>query len=124
MKKFLSVVIRKAFYSFNGFWIVLKEEKSIWTYLFFAVILVGLGFWIKLSFTKWAIIIAMLFISISTEVINTALEAAVDAISFQYNIKVKKIKDIAAGATLVMTVGLIIVALIIYIPGIMEAVHG
>ena len=116
MFKTLKKIRRKFFYSFVGLWIAFKEEKSFIAYFFIYAILIGVGIWLKLSSTQWAIVSMMMFLTIAVEIINTALEAAVDAISFQYNIKVKKIKDVAAAATLVMTTGLFTTVAIIYIP--------
>ena len=122
MSKLFKSAFRKTFYSLRGFWISLKEEKSLWIYILLIPILIGLGLWVKLSSFEWATVLLAFFATYSIEVINTALEAAVDTISFQYNVKVKKIKDIAAGATLVMSIGFIIVLLVIYIPAIMEVI--
>jgi diacylglycerol kinase len=58
----------------------------------------------------------VIFLVLGFEIFNTAIEALVDMVSFQYNIKVKKIKDISAGATLAVTIGAVIVGLIIFIP--------
>jgi len=112
----------KFLYSIVGFWTAFKEEKSLWAYAIIWSILIGIGIWVKLDFSQWAIVLTMMLATIAIEVFNTALEATVDAISFQYNIKVKKIKDIAAGATLVMSVASIIVLGLIYIPMIEGAI--
>lgn len=122
MGKFIRKVIRKWSYSLVGLSTAFKEEKSLWAYLAILPLLIGVGIWVNLSISNWAVVIITIFLVISIEVINTALEAAVDTISFQYNVKVKKIKDIAAGATLVITLGAIITLLVIYIPAIMEVI--
>lgn len=116
MFKFWKRLQQKWLYSIVGLWTAVKEEKSLWAYLFIMPIIVGFGVWLNLSFTEWAIVIITSFLVFTIEIINTALEAAVDTISFQYNVKVKKIKDIASGATLVITLGAIAVLLIIFIP--------
>lgn len=116
MRKFIKAVHRKWVYSVVGLWTAIKEEKSIWTYLVLLPIVVGLGVWIELSNFEMALVILVVFLLICIEVLNTAIEAAVDTISFQYNVKVKKIKDIASGATLIITLGGAIVLLLIFIP--------
>ena len=120
MKLLFKKIWRKWQYSITGLFTAIKEEKSLWSYFGAYIILIGLGIWVKLNFIEWSIVILTMFLTLSIEVINTALEAAVDAMSFQYNIKVKKIKDIAAGATLVITSGAVIVWLLIFIPKFME----
>jgi diacylglycerol kinase len=59
-------------------------------------------------------------IVIAFEVLNTAMEALVDMIAFEYNLKVKKIKDIAAGATLVVSLFAIVVGLLVFVPVIID----
>lgn len=120
MFKFFKRLQQKWLYSIVGLWTAIKEEKSLWAYLVIAPVIIGLGVWLKLSFSEWAIVIITSFLVFTIEIINTALEAAVDTISFQYNVKVKKIKDIASGATLVITLGAIAALLIIFIPHLQE----
>jgi undecaprenol kinase/diacylglycerol kinase (ATP) len=50
------------------------------------------------------------------ELLNTAIENLVDIIAFKYNYNAKKIKDISAAATLILTITSVIVGLIIFIP--------
>lgn len=120
MNNFFKRVWKKWSYSVVGLWITLKEEKSIWAFLGTIPVLIGLGVWFNFKFIEWSVVSFVIFTVLSVEVINTALEAAVDTISFQYNVKVKKIKDIASGATLVITVGASIALLLIYIPALLE----
>ena len=120
LKKIVRNIKQKWLYSVVGLWISFKEEKSLIALLGIFFVCVGLGIWLKLSSLEWSIVILTTGLSIIIEIINTSLEAAVDAISFQYNIKVKKIKDIASSATLVMMMTYVSVILIIFIPNFME----
>ncbi len=122
MRELIGKIERKARYSFIGLWISFKEEKSLWILLIMSIILISLGFWLKLLIIEWSVIILTLFLSIIIEVINTAIEATVDTISFQYNVKVKKIKDISSAATLLMTLVTITIVLLIYITKIISVV--
>lgn len=122
MRNLLRKVRQKWAYSLVGLWTAFKEEKSLWGYLTFVPILIALGVWTELSTMQWALVMTIIFVVFSIEIMNTALESAVDAISFQYNIKVKKIKDIAAGATLTISTGAFISIMLIYIPMIISKV--
>lgn len=92
-----------------------KEEKSLIAYIFLFAGLIGLGVYANLSLIQWTILVLIIFLVFCVEILNTALEAAVDTISFQYNVKVKKIKDIASAATLIMTTGAIIGIVLIFV---------
>ncbi|NQZ66083.1 MAG: diacylglycerol kinase [Mycoplasmatales bacterium] len=121
MRNFFRKIIQKWTYSIIGFWIALKEEKSLWIFFALLPMVIGIGIWVELSLLKWAILSLIISMLISVEILNTSIEAAVDTISFQYNVKVKKIKDIASAATLIITLGSIISLLLIFIPAIKEA---
>jgi undecaprenol kinase/diacylglycerol kinase (ATP) len=55
-------------------------------------------------------------IVIGMELLNTTIENLVDIVAFEYNYNAKKIKDISAAATLILTITAIVVGLIIFIP--------
>ncbi|CAM9141279.1 diacylglycerol kinase family protein [Mycoplasma marinum] len=124
MKKFLRRAQQKFLYAIIGLWITVKEEKSLVTHILITCLVVGLGIWVKLSLTHWAILVVVIALVMGFEVLNTAIEALVDMISFEYNLKVKKVKDIAAGATFLMAIAAIIVGLIIFVPEIKDLIHG
>lgn len=115
MKKSFKKLQQKWGYSVIGLITAFKEEKSLIAYLFLFAGLIGLGVYADLSLIQWAMLSLIIFLVFCIEIINTALEAAVDTISFQYNVKVKKIKDIASAATLVMTTGAIIGITLIFV---------
>lgn len=115
MKNFFQKIKQKWGYSVIGLYTAFKEEKSLWAYLALTIGLIILGVFAKLNATQWALLIFIILTVICVEIINTALEAAVDTISFQYNVKVKKIKDIASGATLVITIAALIGIVLIFV---------
>ncbi len=124
MKKFIKKTQQKFLYALIGLWVTVKEEKSLLTHIFITSIVVGLGIWVKLSLTHWAILVITISIVMGFEVLNTAMEALVDMISFQYNLKVKKVKDIAAGATLLVAIAAIVVGMLIFIPEFKDIANG
>ncbi len=115
-------LIRKFGYAFRGLATSLKEEASLVIHFIAAVIVIILGIVLKINTTEWAIIILVIGIIIGTELLNTAIENVVDMVSFKYNFNAKKIKDISAAATLVLTLSAIIVGLLIFIPHIIALV--
>lgn len=120
MRNYIKKIQQKWLYSIVGLWTAIREERSLWAYLLFTPAVIALGIVTKLSYLQWAVTIVLLFLMFAVEIINTSIEAAVDTISFQYNVNVKKIKDIASAATLVTTVGSLIGIALILIPKIQE----
>ncbi len=108
----------------KGLVVMIREEKSLWVHLFATVIVIAMGIIFKLDRFEWSIIILTISLVIGFEILNTAIEYLVDIVSFEYNVKAKKIKDVAAMATLIVTIAAIIIGLIIFIPNINEMIDG
>ncbi len=116
MRRLWKKIKYKFVYAIRGIWITMVEEKSLWFHNILFLMVIGFGIYFKISFVEWAIIFTMSAMVIAFEILNTAMEALVDMVAFEYNLKVKKIKDIAAGATLVASIFAIVVGLLIFVP--------
>lgn len=109
---------KKFGYAFRGLYVSLKEESSLIVHFIIAtvVLLIGIILNKQMTSTDWAILVILIAIIISMELLNTTIENIVDIIVFEYNVKAKKIKDISAAATLILTIASVAVGLIIFIP--------
>ncbi len=118
-------MLKKFGYAIKGFFVALKEEKSLWVHLIATVLIIILTVILGDQLQKYeiAIIAIVICLVITVELINTAIENLCDLVSFKLNSKAKKIKDIAAAATLVTAITSIIVGLLIFIPAIIEFVN-
>ncbi len=75
-----------------------------------------------LSALEWAAVLFCCAGVISLEMVNTAIESAVDVATSEIKPLAKKAKDIAAGAVLIFSVISAAVGLIIFIPHIIELI--
>lgn len=114
---------RKFYYAFKGIFSSLREEKSMIVHVIISLLVIVFSFGIKISISSWPIIVLVIGLVISLELINTAIENLVDMVSFKYNINARKVKDISAAATLIVSIVAITIALLIFIPRIMEIVR-
>lgn len=103
-------------YAFNGLIDTYRTEQSVWIYIPVALIVILIGFYLKINTTEWLIIILILGIILSLELINTALEAVVDLATEKYHPLAKKAKDTVSAAVLIFAVTSVIIGLIIFIP--------
>lgn len=107
--------IRKFVYAMAGLKIAIKEEKSLVIHIVIAVLAIILSGVLKLDVTKWAIVILVIGFVISLELVNTTIENVIDLVCFKYNVNAKKIKDVSAAATLVISLSALIIGLLIFI---------
>ena len=103
-------------YSINGLVSYAKDGKSIILYLICSVIEIILGFVYHINGLEWILIICILGFILCVELINTAIEAACDAITKEYNPLIKIAKDCGSGATFVLFIVAIILNIIIFAP--------
>ncbi len=116
--------VKKFFFAFRGIFSTLKEEKSMIFHIVSAFVVVIIGAALKITnWTNWAVLMIVITIVIAMEFVNTAIENLVDMISFKYNFNARKIKDIAAAATLVVAIGALASTLFIFVPRIVEIVQ-
>ncbi len=113
---------KKFGYAFRGIYVSLKEESSLVVHFVIGTIVMVLGIILnsKMSCTDWCIVVLLVAIIISMELLNTAIENIIDVVMFEYNVNAKKIKDISAAATLVLTIASVVIGLIIFIPKIID----
>ncbi len=116
-------LIKKFFSAINGLFIMLREEKSIIVHFLFTAIVIALGLWLNISNTHWAILILTCSFVIGLEIINSGIENLVDMISFKYNLKAKKIKDIMAAAVFISSLFALVIGFIILIPYLLEKMN-
>jgi len=109
-------------YAFYGIWHTLKTQRNAQIHVIVAVIILALGFTLKLALIEWAILALTMGFVIATEMINTAAESAMDVITTDFNPYIKIVKDVAAGAVLIAAITAVVVGLLILGPPLFDLV--
>lgn len=112
MKKFLLSFK----YATQGIITSIIEERNIKIHLLAVIITIIMGIKYQISNTEWIICIILFGLVISSELINTSIENAVDLITNEKNDLAKKAKDAGAGAVLINATISVIIAGFIWIP--------
>lgn len=107
-------------FAINGIKYCFKMEKHYKFHIFAFILIMILSFLLKLSSIEFIFIIAVSFLVIITEMLNTCVEVIVDMITKDYNVLAMYAKDLGAGAVLISSILAVIIGLIIFIPKIMR----
>ena len=110
-KNFIEAFINAVNGIVHGF----KTQRNLKIQLVIAIIVILVGVRLELNKTDFIAIIFSIFLVFVTEMINTAIESAVDLETEQYNKLAKVAKDVAAGAVLLASLNAVIIAIIILI---------
>lgn len=106
-------------YSVDGLVYSYKNEKSLWIHALLTVVAIIFGFLFKISLLEWSIIAIVLMVILAVELLNTAIEAAVDMVTVEFNPLAKIAKDCGSAATFVLSIVGAVIAGIIFVPKIM-----
>ena len=103
-------------YAIEGFISSFKTERNMKIHVLAMILVIALGFYLKLNLTEWCIVTIIIALVLTAELFNTAIETIVDMVSPEKNPKAKLAKDISAAAVLSLAIGAVITGAIIFIP--------
>ncbi len=115
--------LKSFIYAFKGVWLVMRYENNMRVHLLAALAVLVVGLYFQLSVVEWAIIITQVGLVWAAEIINTALEKLVDLVSPEYHPLAGKVKDMAAGAVLVLSMGALVVGVLIFGSHVLKAFY-
>jgi diacylglycerol kinase (ATP) len=85
-------------YSIEGFAAAFKHEDAFRQEVFLAAVLIPLAFYLGKSPIEQALMVASVLLLLIVELLNSAIEAAVDHTSTEHNSLAKQAKDIGSAA--------------------------
>lgn len=101
-------------YAFEGIIELLLKERNFQVHCVALVLVVGAGFFFEISKGEWLIILLISALVLALEGVNTTIEKLCDLYSTEQNIKIKKIKDIAAASVLISAIIAVIIGILIF----------
>lgn len=87
-----------------GLWCALHTQRNARIHIGATIVVLSSGFFLAISPVELAILVLTVGMVLVAEMMNTALEAAVDLAAPQMNPLAKVAKDVAAGAVLLASV--------------------
>jgi diacylglycerol kinase (ATP) len=91
-------VIHAAGYSVAGLRAAYGGESAFRQESWLAVVLVPLGFWLGRNWLEAAVLIGSVMLVLIVELLNSAVEAAIDRVSFELHDLSKRAKDLGSAA--------------------------
>lgn len=108
----------------RGIGYAFASQRNLKIQLAIAVVAVAAGFMLGISRAEWlAIVLAIMVVAVA-EVVNTAVESAVDLASPRWHELARAAKDAGAGAVLIASAGSAVVGLIVFLPRLAALVAG
>ncbi len=121
-KKSKPSLLKSFYYAFQGIKVNILTERNLAIHFCVMLLVIVCGFTFKISTTEWLICILLFGFVITLELMNTAIETAIDICKPEINPKAKLAKDTSAGAVLVVAIVAVVVGIIIFGPKIINVI--
>ncbi|RJQ31434.1 diacylglycerol kinase family protein [Candidatus Parcubacteria bacterium] len=112
----LKIFLRSVSYALNGIKTAFLEQQNLKIEFFLAVVAILLGLVLKIGILDFAIVLILIAGVLVLELLNTAFEKILDALSPRIHIYVKTAKDVFAGAVFIASVASFIIGILIFLP--------
>ena len=103
-------------YAVRGAGHLIRTEHSIMVQLAIGVMVSLAGFYFELTTWEWALQVFAIGLVLASEGLNTAIEKLCDFIQPEWDPRIGRIKDVAAGGVTFAALAAIVVGMIIYLP--------
>lgn len=100
--------------AFRGVFLMIKTERNFQIECIALLINLFLVFYFQLSSIDAALILIVSFGVLSAEIFNTAIERICDVIQPEFDKRIGFIKDVSAGAVILMAVISVIIGILVY----------
>lgn len=107
-------------YAFRGIGWMIRHEPNMRFHLIATagVLLAAAAF--RLRVEQWSALVFAIVVVLLGEILNTAIEAVLDLVEPGHHELVGRVKDLAAGAVLVASIGATVIAALVFLPEIAD----
>lgn len=116
--------IRSLGFAYSGIVLAVRSQRHMKIHTVAAIIVCLVGALLPLTRLEWAMLLLVMALVITLEMVNTAIEHAVDLASPGIHPLAKAAKDVAAGAVLVAACFAVIIGLLILGPPLWHFIRG
>ena len=109
-----------ASHAMDGIAYTVGHERNFRIELAVACFVTLLSYFLKVSVVEWCILLLTISLVLVLEMVNTAIERAVDLVTKDYYELAKIAKDVAAGAVLVASMFSVVLGILIFLPKIIS----
>lgn len=103
-------------YAMRGIWLAFRHERNMSFHSIAALTVLTVNYLLGVSRSEWIITLMLIGIVWMAEIFNTAIEKLADRVTQDRDPMIGQVKDLAAGAVLIICIVAVVCALIIYGP--------
>jgi diacylglycerol kinase len=105
-------LVKRVGFAINGIGEAFTHESSFRTQILLSFIAIGYFAWIDVTVVWWMMLAIIIALILAGELINSAIELLIDHLHPELHPEIKRVKDMAAGAVLILSVMALIFAIL------------
>jgi diacylglycerol kinase len=115
-KKEFSLIRRaKSFaHAGRGIWVFVRTTPNAWIQIVIFALVILLGFYFKITYIEWALLIFASGLVFVSEAFNTAIEIDMNLTSPDHHPYARDTKDVAAGAVLLSAITAVAIGILVF----------
>ena len=102
---------------------MIRKESNVHIHLGFSILVIAAGFVFNISRMEWIAVLLCIGGVLTAEGLNTSIERLADLYSLDKNKDIRIIKDVSAGAVLIMAIIAAVVGVIVFLPYLNEFIQ-
>lgn len=103
-------------YAFRGIVAAFRLELNMKLHFLAAIAVIAVNYILNINKTEWIVTIVLISIVWMAEIFNTAMEKLADRVTKEQDVMIGQVKDLAAGAVLIVCIAAVVCAAMIYVP--------
>lgn len=107
---------RKFADAFRGLWFGIAGQSSFAVHFAVAAVVVAVGLWFRVALWEWCVLVLAITSVLTTELLNSALEWLVPAVTEDYDPHIRTALDVASAAVFTAALGAAAVGAIVFVP--------
>jgi len=115
--------IKRLGYAFSGLILLIRTERHFQIHVIAFMLVILTGSFLKISHMDLVALLLLSGFVLVAEAINSSIERLSDEITKDYNLQIKHVKDIAAGAVLITVFIAVAGGIIIFYPHLEKLFH-
>ena len=117
-------LVRSFSYALQGIVYTVKTQRNMQIHIAAATLVLAAAWWLQIPRSDVLLVFFSIGLVFSLELMNTAVEAAVDLASPEWHAKAKIAKDASAGAVLVAAILSVGIGIMVFGPPLLEKMTG
>lgn len=113
--------LRRSFrYALTGIDYALNSDQNLVIHFIVAFLVIIASILFGMSTFEMAILGLTILLVITTELLNTSIEKAIDSVTKEHRTDIKIAKDVASGMVLIVALGSVLIGILIFLPHILK----